>query len=72
MAILKELESALKNSVKFNIQRNISDADFSVNEDDYWTFDTGGTSLHRAATLNNNYESIRVLIDQGLDVNARL
>lgn len=67
----EQLQSALKQGAKFNVERNISDFDdddFEV--PDYWPFDTGETPLHRAAAYNHNPESIKFLIEHGLDVNA--
>ena len=67
----EQLQSALKQGAEFNVKRNMSDfnADnFEVS--DYWPFDTGETPLHRAAAYNRNPESIKFLIEQGLDVNA--
>ena len=51
---LAQLQDALKNGAKFNVT------------DD----ETGETPLHRAATSNKNPESIKFLIEQGIDVNA--
>ena len=67
----EQLQSALKQGAKFNIERNMSDfEEDSFEAPDYWPFDTGETPLHRAAAYNHNPESIKFLIKQGLDVNA--
>ena len=67
----EQLQSALKQGAKFNVERNMSDFDEDTFEaPDYWPFDTGETPLHRAAAYNRNPESINFLIEQGLDVNA--
>ena len=67
----EQLQSALKQGAKFNVERNMSDFDEdSFEAPDYWPFDTGETPLHRAAAYNRNPESINFLIEQGLDVNA--
>ena len=63
-----DLQNALKDGAKFNVTRNISNYDDFP--DDYWPFDIGETPLHRAATYNHNPESIRFLIEQGLDIEA--
>ena len=51
---LAQLQDALKNGAKFNVS------------DD----ETGETPLHRAATSNKNPESIKFLLEQGIDVNT--
>ena len=67
----EQLQSALKQGAKFNVERNMSDFDEDTFEaPDYWPFDTGETPLHRAAAYNRNPKSINFLIEQGLDVNA--
>ena len=66
-----QLKDALKKGAKFNVQRSIHDfEDYTQEDTDDWLFDTGETPLHRAATYNHNPESIKFLIEQGLDVNA--
>ena len=66
-----QLKDALKKGAKFNVERKIDDFDNDngVN-DDYWPFDIGETPLHRAAHYNHNPESIKFLIEQGIDINA--
>ena len=67
----EQLQSALKQGAKFNVGFNMSDFDEDHFEAlDYWPFDTGETPLHRTATYNHNPESIKFMIEQGLDVNA--
>lgn len=68
----ESLDIMLKKGIDFNVQRSISDFDDDTELDiDYWPFDTGETPLHRAAAYNHNPESIKFLINHGLDVNAR-
>lgn len=68
---LEQLQSALNRGAKFNVERNMSDFDEdSFEAPDYWPFDRGETPLHRAAAYNHNPESIKFLIEQGLNVNA--
>ena len=66
-----QLRDALKNGAKFNVERKIDDFDdYADIDDDYWPFDIGETPLHRAAHYNHNPESIKFLIEQGIDINA--
>ena len=66
-----QLKDALKKGAKFNVERTINDFDdYTDVDDDYWPFDIGETPLHRAAAYNHNPESIKFLVNQGLDVNA--
>ena len=66
-----QLKAALKNGAKFNVERKIDDFDdYNDVNDDYWPFDFGETPLHRAAYYNHNPESIKFLIEQGIDINA--
>ena len=66
-----QLEDALKKGAKFNVERRINDFnDYNDVNDDYWPFDIGETPLHRAAHYNHNTESIKFLIEQGIDINA--
>ena len=66
----EQLENALKSGAEFNIQHNIPDINNLEVNPDYWPFDSGETPLHRAVAYNHNPESIKFLIEQGLDVNA--
>lgn len=68
---LEQLESASKEGANFNVKRSIYDFDDYDREDiEDWLFTNGETPLHRAAAYNHSQESIKFLIDQGLDVNA--
>ena len=67
----EQLKSALKSGAKFNVKRSIYNFDdYSQENIEDWLFSSNETPLHRAAAYNHNPESIKFLIDQGLDVNA--
>lgn len=59
----EELRAAVNLGVNFKVERAVED---EINAE----FGNGETPLHYAAYYNRNPESIRFLIEQGLDVNA--
>lgn len=67
----KELEAALQAGANFNVKHSIYDfEDYTKENIDDWLYSNNETPLHRAAAYNHNPESIKFLIEQGLDVNA--
>jgi ankyrin repeat protein len=65
----EELKAAVNAGVVFNVKISEFDEN-SLNFNINYEFGNDETPLHRAAYYNRNPESIRFLIEQGLDVNA--
>ena len=59
-----QMRAAVRHGANFNVKRD------SNYNDRYSTHSYGETPLHRAAQYNRNPESIKFLIEQGIDVNA--
>lgn len=65
-----ELRAAVNAGVNFNVKISEFYDNGELNPDVSYEFGNGETPLHYAAYYNHNPESIRFLIEQGLDVNG--